>query len=363
MSRTLITGSEQIAAGSITWDRMASGAIVPTVSLVDGSNFIKKDGSVTLTGSLNLGGYAATNGGTPASASDLTTKAYVDAKVSGFTLHGARTVSITNTASLSGLATIDGVTHVDGDVTLLTAQATASQNGPWVLHTGAWTRPTWWAAASTIGEGNYFIIEPDGTAYKNTKWWCTNTGTIVVDTTSVTFLQDQSGTQYSAGLGLTLAGTQFAVSPGNGITVGGGSVTAVGNATNLITVSASGIGITTGSSAQVIVGNSSGVPTWTSVSGDVTISNTGVTTVNHTSGSGFLKYGDFTPNETPSGAVNGSNTTFTLAGTPANSSLKLFMNGMLLEPGADNDYTVSANTITMLFAPITGDKLRAYYYR
>jgi hypothetical protein len=34
---------------------------------------------------------------------------------------------------------------------------------------------------------------------------------------------------------------------------------------------------------------------------------------------------------------------------------------MLMEPGTGNDYTISGKTITMLFAPQSGDKLRAYY--
>ena len=43
------------------------------------------------------------------------------------------------------------------------------------------------------------------------------------------------------------------------------------------------------------------------------------------------------------------------------SSLDLFLNGVLLTPGAGNDYTLSTATITMLLIPQTGDRLTADY--
>jgi hypothetical protein len=65
--------------------------------------------------------------------------------------------------------------------------------------------------------------------------------------------------------------------------------------------------------------------------------------------------------ETPSGSVNGTNATFTLANTPVTGSEQVFLNGLLQEPGAGNDYTISGATITYLAAPLTGDRLRVTY--
>jgi hypothetical protein len=67
--------------------------------------------------------------------------------------------------------------------------------------------------------------------------------------------------------------------------------------------------------------------------------------------------------ETPSGSVNGSNTSYTLANTPTAGSLKLFLNGIRLKSGSGNDYTISTNTITMTTAPISGDVLIADYLK
>ena len=70
----------------------------------------------------------------------------------------------------------------------------------------------------------------------------------------------------------------------------------------------------------------------------------------------------FTDNETPTGAMNGVNTAFTLANAPATAaSLKLYRNGVLLANGVD--YTLSSNAITFSnnAIPQSGDTLTAYY--
>ncbi len=71
---------------------------------------------------------------------------------------------------------------------------------------------------------------------------------------------------------------------------------------------------------------------------------------------------NFAFNETPSGSIDGSNVTFTLANTPINSSLQLFLNGQKLKAGAGNDYTISGDTITLASAPVSGEVLEAGVY-
>jgi hypothetical protein len=65
--------------------------------------------------------------------------------------------------------------------------------------------------------------------------------------------------------------------------------------------------------------------------------------------------------ETPAGTKNGSNATFTLAHTPIVGSEMVYMNGLLLNHGVGNDYTISGATITMLIIPISTDILLANY--
>lgn len=72
--------------------------------------------------------------------------------------------------------------------------------------------------------------------------------------------------------------------------------------------------------------------------------------------------GSFVDLEAPSGAVNGSNTTFLLSHAPdPAASLMLFRNGLLLRNGTD--YTLSGNTVTFFVGsmPQTGDLLLASY--
>lgn len=67
--------------------------------------------------------------------------------------------------------------------------------------------------------------------------------------------------------------------------------------------------------------------------------------------------------EVPSGTVNGSNTSFTLAHTPTSAaSVILFENGIGQTQGAGADYTISSGTITYLTAPPTGSILLAQYH-
>lgn len=70
----------------------------------------------------------------------------------------------------------------------------------------------------------------------------------------------------------------------------------------------------------------------------------------------------FVDSEVPSGTKNGTNVTFTLAGTPSpSSSLQLFVGGLLMMPGTAGDYVLGTATITMSVAPGVNDTMLAYY--
>lgn len=74
--------------------------------------------------------------------------------------------------------------------------------------------------------------------------------------------------------------------------------------------------------------------------------------------------GTYVTNETPSGTINDSNVTFTLANSPTSTViLTLFdsTNGGGISLLYGVDYTVSDSTITMASAPLTGTTLRAQY--
>jgi len=87
--------------------------------------------------------------------------------------------------------------------------------------------------------------------------------------------------------------------------------------------------------------------------------------INRTDTGGIVRYEhvEFIADETPSGAVNGINTVFTLANTPADATLvQLYRNGLLQILGGLFDYTIAGSTITFVVAPLIGSRIRASYW-
>lgn len=172
---------------------------------------------------LDHGGQRASNVGDPTSPQDAATRSWtltqVEQSAAGISSKPpVRAVATANVASLSGSQTIDGVTLVAGDRVLLTAQTTAAQNGPYVVAAGAWTRPPAGADNDELTPGALWLVLA-GTNNTGTQWRLATTGTITVGTTAVSILQFGAGASYTAGAGLTFAGSEFNVGQGNGITV------------------------------------------------------------------------------------------------------------------------------------------------
>lgn len=118
----------------------------------------------------------------------------------------------------------------------------------------------------------------------------------------------------------------------------------------------------TGALVYVEQGNTQADTRWfcTSNSGG-TLGSTAITYVQDSSGA--ISASNFVFNEVPSGSLNGVNVTFTLAYTPTANTLRLYQNGIRLQSGAGNDYTISTNTITMTTAPISTDVLLCDYMK
>lgn len=92
-----------------------------------------------------------------------------------------------NVASRAGLQTLQGVLLVDADIVLLTAQNTASQNGPWQVHANdsdgnatPWTRPK-----LPIHSGQ--LAEAQAGTNAGLLYRLVTQGTIVLDTTALTY--------------------------------------------------------------------------------------------------------------------------------------------------------------------------------
>lgn len=72
--------------------------------------------------------------------------------------------------------------------------------------------------------------------------------------------------------------------------------------------------------------------------------------------------GGYVFDETPSGSINGSNAVFTTVSSFASGSLRVYKNGVRMEAGSGNDFTITGNNqFTMAVAPATGTKLLVDY--
>lgn len=195
--------------------------------------------------------YKITNLAAPASDGDAANKSYVDAAINGLSwkqsVRAASSAAGTLSSGFANGSTIDGVTLATGDRILIKDQASAVQNGIYIVQAaGAPVRATDLDATSEIPSAAVFVEE--GTANAGSAWVCT-TPTAVLDTDDLTFTQFASPGTYTAGDGLTLSGLEFAVSAadfagsgleenagdlrlssaaaGDGLTGGGGSALAV----------------------------------------------------------------------------------------------------------------------------------------
>jgi hypothetical protein len=71
--------------------------------------------------------------------------------------------------------------------------------------------------------------------------------------------------------------------------------------------------------------------------------------------------GSIVTREIPVGATNGSNTQFTLANVPNIGTEQVFLNGALLNAGANSDYVIENDTITFTIPPQAGDAILVNY--
>jgi phage-related tail fiber protein len=404
MSLTQIRNT-QVMPTSITNNEIATVAAIATSKLQDGSLFVKSDGSVAFT--------AVQSGITPTLASHLTTKGYVDGLSTAITgdATGSGTTSIAVTLAASGVTagtyskvTVDakgrvtvGASIASGDVTTalgftpVNAITVGAANGIATLDaTGKLTiaqipaslvgsiqyQSTWNASTNTpslasgVGtKGQYYKVSVAGTTSidGNANW---TVGDLVIFDGTV-WEQVQGGssdvvsvfgrvgavTMLSSDVTTALGFTPYNATNPSGYISANQSITvsgdATGSGTTAITLTLANSGVTTGTYTKVTVDAKGRVTTGTALTATDVNTALGFTVANTT----------HITRETPSGSVNGVNMTFTLANTPIAGSEMVFVNGVMQDPGAGNDYTISTSTITMLYALQTNDKIRVTYIR
>jgi hypothetical protein len=361
---------------------MATTQIRGTTQIMDATVTSPK---LLITADLDMTTHKIVNVVDPINPQDAATRAWVLAQLSGavsaaLTAKAATTANIT----LSGTQTVDGIALSVNDICLVKNQTTQSQNGVYTVASGAWTRVPGmdtWAEVPGI-----MVSVQQGTTNADTLWLSTADAGGTLGTTSITFVQIPGPADITAGAGLLRTGQVIdIVAADNSMTINADSIQVKLNAAGAITVSGTGLTVNLESTnptlqiasnqlgvkldgAGAIVTGASGIKA--NVDNTTIEINTNALRVKPGGigetqlGAGtYLRKVDKITRETPSGSVNGSNTTFTLANTPVAGSEEVFLNGILQEPGAGNDYTISGATITYLTAPPTNDRLRVSYMK
>lgn len=346
MAQQRINGHEQVKANSIT-----SAEVDSTIFLTSGAT--------ALGGNLDAGGHRLTNGANASGANDFVTLAQLQSYLQGLSpllavqamTTGAETYTIAAGAvtQISG-TTVDGQSFSIGDRILIKNAPAASgagvadsnnagsaqpANGVYTI-TGNTTNLTV-SRDSTSATPLYGSINPAG------KFVYTEAGS--VNTAGVGYIVVSPATPDTA---FTYGTTNLQWGKLQG--AGGGSVTTVS--------------VSSGNGFAGSVTNASTTPAinlTTTVTGMVKANGTALQAA--TASTDYMAPSSFIIRETPSGSINGSNTAFGLANTPLSGTEEVFLNGILLDPGSGNDYTISGATITMQYAPATGDKIRVSYQK
>ena len=153
----------------------------------------------------------------PVSATDVANKQYVDYYAAGLSWKEPCLVASTeNIATLSGLLTVDTITLAAGDRVLVKNQSTASQNGIYTASAGAWTRAVGADDWNEYLGAITFLIEG---SQGGSAWYCTAQPGGTLGVTALNWSNFSVSSTYTAGTGLTLAGSQFSIT-NTGVTAG-----------------------------------------------------------------------------------------------------------------------------------------------
>ena len=311
-------------------------------------------------------------------------------------------VATTTDITLSGTQSIDDVDAIVGDRVLVKNQVVSENNGIYIVAEDVWARSTDANTNAKVKSGMFMFIE-EGTTHADSGWILSTNNPIVLGTTPLTFAQF-TGSSVIPPLDNNIDDSTIVLIPTNILSVGLGknnkgisglnvkdfAITAHGvpNATPSDEVEVLAGSIMVGGAIHtwsggilptlaqgtnqidfdpqtnsIVVTPSGSHPTNMFPIGIVNISAGGlVTSVTDHRTLFSLPCSVFITRMTPTGDVDGVNTTFGLS-TPniATGSEHVFLNGLLQDSGLTNDYVISAGNLIFNTAPLAGSKIRVSY--
>lgn len=174
-----------------------SGSTV-TLATLEGAAFT---GPVSCASTLTLAGN-------PTTALEAATKGYVDSFTSGLQPKTACGVATTANVTLSGEQTIDGILTAASRI-LVKDQTAPAENGIYTTGAGAWSRVTDMDAWSEVPGALAYVSA--GTANAGKRYYCTSVAGGTLGTTAITFILYDTTTLYTGSGGITLTGSNFAL--------------------------------------------------------------------------------------------------------------------------------------------------------
>ena len=252
--RALVTAD--LPNSGVSAGTYGSQAVVPVIS-------VNAKGQVTSATNTTINAVTLTTGSittAPTNGTDIVNKTYADSIASGINYHqacrlgttaalpsctynnGASGVGATLTATANGSLTVDSRTANLNNRILVKDQVNQAHNGVYVVtQAGSGAAPfiltratdfdTPGTGVNQIDAGDFFLVT-NGPVNGNTSWVQQTPLPITVGTTAIEFSQfGAGGTTYTAGTGLTLAGTVFSISNTAVTAASYGSASAVGTFT------------------------------------------------------------------------------------------------------------------------------------
>lgn len=144
------------------------------------------------TAPVGMNNQRLTDLGAPTQSADAVTKSYVDNKLSGLAWKEPARAATTANITLSGEQTIDGVACVTGDRVLVKDQTTGSENGVYVVSSGAWSRASDFDEDAEAVGGAALLVQ-EGATYADKAFSLSNDGAVTIGATALTFVQITGG--------------------------------------------------------------------------------------------------------------------------------------------------------------------------
>lgn len=155
------------------------------------------------TGALSLNAQRLISMADPVNPQDGATRNYVDSVIQATDWKPSVRLATTGNITLSGLQTVDSVVGSADDRVLVWQQSTASQNGLYLMKSGAWVRTLDADGALELTPRATVVVE-EGTLYSGKKFTVTNSGTISIGSTAITWALTDAGSSYTQGTGIVL---------------------------------------------------------------------------------------------------------------------------------------------------------------